>query len=191
MENAPDLNENFCPTNANDLKPIRLKFDGELGLRDLLIYELKSMYYIERLLTKEFPKLIKNACSFEFIEALTIHQEDTKKQIKRLEDSFEKLGENPILNRNKSLEYLLQEIDTIIDITKFGLIRDAGMILVLHKIEHFEIASYTILATFAENIKEQTIATWMHESLNEEKIAQMRMAKIAQSIQFYSGDTTP
>lgn len=191
MENARDLNENSYQTKDSDVKPIRLKLDGELGLRDIFIYELKSMYFIERLLTKEFPKMIKNACSFELIEALTIHQEDTKKQIKRIEDSFESLGENSVLNQSKSVADLLEEIDTIIDITKFGLIRDAGMVMVLHKIEHFEIASYTILATYAENIKEQTIAALMFESLNEEKVAQMRMAKIAKSIQFFSGDTAP
>jgi ferritin-like metal-binding protein YciE len=69
------------------------------------------------------------------------------------------------------------------------MIRDAGIVLALHKIEHYEIATYSILSTYAENLKEESIKFLMDESLNEEKIAEMRLAKIAQTIQFYDEET--
>lgn len=189
MEHARNLNETFNTKNANDVKPIRFKFDGEQGLRDLLLQELNSMYYVEKMLIKSFPKMIKHACNFELIEAITIHLEATKKQIIRIEDTFLTLEEPAILNRSEAIESMLQEIDDIIEVTKFGMVRDAGIILALHKIEHYEIATYSILSTFAENLKAENIKVLMDESLNEEKVAEMRLAKIAQTIQFYEDET--
>jgi ferritin-like metal-binding protein YciE len=189
MENARKPLENFITASENEVKSIRPKFDGASGLRDLLLMEMQSMYYIEKAVAKSFPKIIKNACSFELIEAITLHQEDTKKQIIRIEDSFAALNEEPLLQRCEAIECLLQEIDAMVDLTKFGLVRDAGLVLALHKIEHYEIASYSVLATYAENLKEVLIADWLAESLNEEKVAEMRLAKIANSIQFYTGET--
>lgn len=184
MENARTPNENFAP-NENESRPFKLKYDGPEGLRDLLLQELKSMYYVEKLLVKSFPKMIKHACNYELIEAITLHSADTKKQIIRLEDTFSALDHRPLLDRNATVESLLDEIDEIVEMTKFGLVRDAGIILALHKIEHYEVATYTILSTYAENLKNYSIQALMEASLNEEKIAQMRLAKIAQTIQFY------
>ena len=184
MENARKLNENLQPP-EHEVKPVRSKIDGVAGLRELLTHELRAMYFVEKALVKAFPKMIKNACTFELIEAVTIHLEDTKKQIIRIEDTFVALTENPILERCKIIECMLEEIDDIVEVTKFGIVRDAGIVLALQRIEHFEIATYSILATYAENLKEDGIHHLLAQSLNEEKIAELRLAKIAQTIQFY------
>jgi ferritin-like metal-binding protein YciE len=121
--------------------------------------------------SKYFPKIIKNSCNYELIEALYIHQNESQKQVIRIEESFELLKEQSLLAQNAAIDTLLSELDNAIEITKFGMIRDAGIILSLHKIEHYEIASYSILTLFAENLKE--------------KVAQMRLAKITNTIQFH------
>lgn len=189
MENARKPTENFNPSYESEIKPVRIKYDGATGLLDLMVHELKSMYYIEKMLIKSFPKMIKHACNYELIEAITIHLEDTKKQIIRIEDTFLTLEEPVILHRSEAIESMLQEIDDIVDVTKFGMVRDAGIVLALHKIEHYEIATYTILSTYAENLKAENIKILMDESLNEEKVAEMRLAKIAHTIQFYEAET--
>jgi hypothetical protein len=51
----------------NEIKTIRLKFDGIIGLREVILNELQSLYYVEKALLKAFPKMIKNACSFLFM----------------------------------------------------------------------------------------------------------------------------
>lgn len=168
----------------SDVKSIKPKFNGAIGLRELILNELKSLYYVEKALLKAFPKMIKNSCSFELIEAITIHFEETKTHVIRLEDIFLVLNENPILQRCLAIENLIQDIDTIIDETKFGSVRDAGIVLTLHKIEHYEIATYSILATFVENIDENSIAELLDLSLNEEKVTELRLEKIANSIRF-------
>ena len=191
MENARKPIENDNPNFENEIKPVKIKYDGASGLRDLLLHELKSMYYTEKVLVKAFPKMIKNACTYELIEAITIHLEDTKKQIIRIEDTFTTMEERPILQRCEAIEWMLKEIDDIVEVTKFGTVRDAGIVLALHKIEHFEISTYSILATYAENLKEETIQHLLEESLNEEKIAELRLSKIATSIQFYNENPNP
>jgi ferritin-like metal-binding protein YciE len=130
--------------------------------------------------------MIKNACTFELIEAITMHLEDTKKQIIRIEDTFSTMEENPILHRCEAIECMLQEIDDIVEVTKFGMVRDAGIVLALQKIEHYKMATYSILSTYAENLEEETVQLLLEQSLNEEKIAELRLAKIATSIKFYN-----
>ena len=188
MENASKCDGNFPQKKENEIKSIKPKFQGEAGLRDLFLQELKSMYYVEKVVAKSFPKIIKNSCNFELIEAIHLHQEDTQKQVLRIEESFDLLQENAVLAHCDAIDAMVSELDSMIEMTKFGMIRDAGIILSLHKIEHYEIASYSILTVYAENLKETKLFELFEKSLNEEKIAQMRLAKIANTIQFYPPD---
>ena len=185
MDTARNNLENI-EVNFETVRPTKQRFDGESGLRDLIYNELKSVYYLEKTLSKVFPKLIKNSCSFELIEAITIHQEETKLQIIRVEDVFSLLGEDPILERCLTIESMLENIETNIDDTKFGTVRDAGIVLGLQRIEYFEIATYATLATYAENLNELKVAELLSETINEEKVAQLRFAKIANTIRYYS-----
>ncbi|MBL0013120.1 MAG: DUF892 family protein [Flavobacterium sp.] len=185
MENAKKSEENFPEKKENEIHAVKPKLDGEAGLRELMLQELRSMYYVEKVVSKSFAKIIKNACNYELIEAIYIHQQDTQKQVLRIEESFELLNEKVLLAHSNSIDSMIAELESMIENTKFGMIRDAGIILALHKIEHFEIASYTILTLYAENLKENTIFELLDKSLNEEKVAQMRLAKIANTIKFY------
>ncbi len=171
------------------IKTISTKNDVELSLKDLLLSEIRSMYYIEKALLKTFPKMIKNACSFELIEALTFHQDVAKLQITRLEEIFLHLNEKPILERCKALEFIITELEEVIDKTKFGTVRDAGIVLKLHKIATFEVATYSLLTIFAENLHQNIIFDLLFKSLNEEKVIEMRLIKIANAIRFHSNET--
>jgi ferritin-like metal-binding protein YciE len=185
MDTAKKNLENI-EVHFENVKPTKHRFDGESGLRDLLLNELKSLYCVEKTLLKVFPKLIKNSCSFELIEALTIHQEETKLQVIRLEDVFAILSEEPQQEKSLMIEALLESIDVNIEDTKFGTVRDAGIVLGTSQIEQYEVATYSILATYAENLKEMQIAQLLSDSINEEKVAQLRLAKIANTIRFYN-----
>lgn len=189
MENARKYDANFPRKKENEIKSIKPKFQGEAGLRDLFLRELKSMYYVEKVVAKSFPKIIKNACNFELIEAIQLHQEEAQKQVQRIEESFDLLQENAVISQCIAIDGMVSELDIMIEVTKFGLVRDAGIILSLHKIEHYEIASYSILTVYAENLKEPKLFELFEKSLNEEKVAQMRLTKIANTIQFYPPDS--
>ena len=185
MENAKKSEENFPKKKGSEIQAVKPKLDGEAGLREIMLQELRSMYYVEKVVSKSFPKIIKNACNYELIEAIYLHQQDTQKQVLRLEESFELLNEKVLLAHSNAIDAMIAELDAMIENTKFGMIRDAGIILTLHKMEHYEIASYSILTLYAENLRENMIFEHLDKSLNEEKVAQMRLAKIASTIKFY------
>jgi ferritin-like metal-binding protein YciE len=96
------------------------------------------------------------------------------------------LNTNPTLQRCQAIEQLIQDVESTIENTKFGTIRDAGILLSLQKIEHYEIAAYSILSTYAESSNENAIAELLAISLNEEKVTELRLEKISNSIRFDS-----
>lgn len=155
------------------------KFNRKTDLQTLFNNELQSMYFVEKWMLKYFPKMIKHASNFELIEAMHQQQLNTQNQIKRLEHLFDKLKATAVLSRCKTIESLTDEMDLLIHHSKFGLNRDACMLLTWHKIAHFELASYEILATYAEKLKKEDLQILLEQSLNEEKVALMRLMKIA------------
>ncbi len=189
MNTSPKKNDIEAIDNQDTIRTISTKNDLELGLKDLLLSEIRSMYYVEKALLKTLPKMIKNACSFELIEALTFHQDIAKLQINRLEEIFLHLNDKPILERCKALEFIIIELEEVVDKTKFGTVRDAGIVLNLHKIATFEVATYRLLTVFAENLNQNIIFDLLFKSLNEEKVIEMRLIKIANAIRFHSEET--
>lgn len=175
--------------NFENVRPSRNRFDGESGLSEWLVQELKSVYYTEKIMLKSFAKIIKNSCSVELIEALAIHHDESKQHVIRIEDVFSLLNEPPTLERCKTIETLLENIDSVIEDTKFGLVRDAGIVFGMHRIEQHEISTYSMLATFAENLGQNGVVLLLSETINEEKVAALRLEKIAQTIRFYSSGT--
>jgi ferritin-like metal-binding protein YciE len=121
------------------------------GLHDLFVNELKDIYWAEKALTKAIPVMIKNATADELVEALTGHLEVTKEHITRLEDTEE------------------------------GMVRDAGIIAASQKAEHYEIASYGTLCSFAKTLGESEAAALLLETLDEEKEADVKLSEIAES----------
>jgi ferritin-like metal-binding protein YciE len=188
METAQPNNQNNDIVFENDVKYPKLKSKGTGGLCDLLLNEVKLIYDVKKTGLKSFPKVIKNACSFELIEAVTKHFEETKKQLIRLEDVFTILEENPVAVTCNSMKSLLREMDDVTENTKFGTVRDAGIILAFHKIVHYEISAYTILSAFAQIIDEQQIIDLIEESLNESKVTELRLLKILSFLQLSSDE---
>jgi ferritin-like metal-binding protein YciE len=151
------------------------------GLRELFVDELKDIYWAEKALTKALPKLIKNASSDELIEALTTHLDETVEQVARLEKTFASLGEKSQSKKCEAMEGLIKEAEDIMQDTKKGMVRDAGIILAAQKVEHYEIATYGTLCSFAKTLGEDEALSLLQETLNEEKDADEKLSEIAES----------
>lgn len=183
MDTAKPNSQNDDIAFANDVKTSKLKSKGSLGLCDLLLNEVKFMYDVKKSALKFFPKIIKNACSFDLIEAITKHFEESKSQIIRLENVFTILEENPSSLRCLTMESLLRDMDNVTEKTKFGTIRDAGIILTFHKMINYEMSVYTIIAAFANTINKQQIIDALANSLNETKATALKLLKILSYLQ--------
>lgn len=157
------------------------KLEVAQGIRDLFTDELKDIYWAEKALVKALPKMIKNASSDELILALTEHLEVTLVQVNRLEEVFVSIDVKPQAKKCETIEGLIKEANEIMQNTSKGIVRDAGIILAGKKVEHYEIATYGALYSFAKILGEEDAASLLRETLNEEKEADEKLFEIAES----------
>jgi ferritin-like metal-binding protein YciE len=148
-------------------------------LMQLFEDELKDIYWAEKELLKEIPKMIKKATSGELIDALENHLAQTKEQVARVEHVFEILGKRATAKKCEAMEGLIKEGKEIIDECEDGAMCDAGIISAAQKIEHYEIASYGTLRQFAHTLRYSNAADLLEQTLIEEKAADESLSRIA------------
>jgi ferritin-like metal-binding protein YciE len=154
------------------------------NLHDLFVDELRDIYDAEKQLTKALPKMAKAADSDELRGAFEEHLEITKMQVNRLEEVFRSLG---IAARGKPCEGmkgLIEEGQEKIAELEQGPTLDAALIASAQKVEHYEIATYGTLATFAEIMEHQDAKDLLGQTLDEEKEADEKLTGIAGQINF-------
>jgi len=154
---------------------------NESGLRKLFIDELKDIYWAEEALVKAIPKMINNASSTELIGALEDHLAVTEKQVMRLDEVFRSIGEKTSAKKCEAMAGLVKEAEEMMKEMEEGVVRDAAIISVAQKVEHYEIASYGTLVSFANTLGETDAAELLEETLNEEKRADETLSEIAMS----------
>lgn len=150
------------------------------GLRELFVLELKDIYWAEKALTKAIPKMIKKAGSEELVAALEEHLSVTEEQVSRVEECFKALGLKPQAKKCEAMEGLISEGEEMMDELD-GIVRDAAIIAASQKIEHYEIASYGTLCSFARSLGETEVMDILDGILQEEKDADSKLTEIAEA----------
>ena len=149
---------------------------------EFFVDELKDIYWAEKHLVKALPKMKKAATSPELAAAFDKHTLETQTHIETLEEVFALLDEKPAAKKCDAMAGLLEEADGIISDTEKGtLTRDAGLILAAQKVEHYEIATYGTLKTFAENMGHTDVADLLQQTLDNEKSTDQALTEIAES----------
>lgn len=149
------------------------------NLKGLFTDELKDIYYAENKLINTLPKMAQKTKSSELKNAIQSHLEETKVQKERLEKVFAELGTKAEGKTCHAMEGLVKEGEEIMDETD-GETLDAGIISAAQKVEHYEIASYGTLVTWAKQLGLNNSASLLEETLKEEKNADSKLTKIAQ-----------
>ena len=147
-------------------------------LRKAFVETLKDTYDAEHQILKVLPKVIKKVESDELREALESHLEETQNHVKRLDQVFEIFDESPKRKKCNGMAGLITEGDEVISEEE----GEAALILALQKVEHYEIAAYGALISWANVLKEEEAATILEETLTEEKDADEKLNDIAQEI---------
>lgn len=158
------------------------KSQTETGLRQLLEDQLKDVYWAEKAITKAMPEMVEKVSSQELTDALTEHMEVTAQQITRLEDVFEILGIKAQGEKCEAMDGIIEEAEDMVEDLEEGPVRDAGIIAAAQKIEHYEIATYGSLKSFADTLGEFEAASLLEETLDEEKEADQKLTDIAESL---------
>jgi len=152
------------------------------SLKDLFIDELRDLYDAEDQITEALPKLIAKAKNPELKSALEEHLEVTRGQVKRLEQIFNRLGEKPTGESCKGMKGLIKEGDDMSSRDGDGSVIDAAIISSAQRVEHYEIAGYGTVRTYAELLGEQEFANLLQQTLDEEKEADQKLNEIARTI---------
>ncbi|MFN8308927.1 MAG: ferritin-like domain-containing protein [Chitinophagales bacterium] len=155
--------------------------DVSSQLGKLMEDELKDILWAEQALLKALPKMAKNATSPELREALENHLEETKGQIERLHQVFEILEKKPQAKKCEAMAGLVREASEIMQDCEKGVMRDAGIISAGQKVEHYEIASYGTLRTFAQTLGLDEVAELLQQTLDEEKQADEKLTSVAEA----------
>jgi ferritin-like metal-binding protein YciE len=150
------------------------------SLEDLLQDELKDIYDAEKQLTKALPKLAKKATSDELRSAFEDHLRQTEQHIDRLEQVFEQMGMPARGKKCEGMQHLIAEGNDMIGEADAGPTRDAVMIAAAQKVEHYEIASYGTICTWANVLGKGEVASILEETLQEEKETDERLTGIAE-----------
>jgi ferritin-like metal-binding protein YciE len=152
------------------------------SLHDLLVEELKDIYDAEKQIVKALPKLIEAVAAEELETALTDHLEETKIQVQRLEQVFTDFGIKPGRKRCEAMQGLIEEADHMVSQVADETARDAAIICAAQKIEHYEIATYGCIRTWAEALGHDGLSGMLQESLDEEGDADKKLTHIADAL---------
>ncbi|RZJ20288.1 MAG: ferritin-like domain-containing protein [Acinetobacter sp.] len=148
---------------------------------EFFVDELKDIYWAEKHLAKALPKMQKAATSPELAAAFEKHTLETEQHITTLEQVFELLGEKAVAKKCDAMAGLLEEANGIIEDTDKGtMIRDAGLILAAQKVEHYEIATYGTLRTFASNMGHTDVEELLQQTLDNEKETDVALTTVAE-----------
>jgi ferritin-like metal-binding protein YciE len=151
------------------------------SLEKLYVEQLRDIYDAENQLMRSLPKMANGATSPELRAAFQDHLEKTRGHVRRLDEIFQTLGHPSKGKSCKAMVGLIEEGEEILKGDSDSSVRDAGLIAAAQKIEHYEIASYGTLRTFAEFRGDRQAAQALQETLDEEYEADKTLTQVAES----------
>jgi ferritin-like metal-binding protein YciE len=150
-------------------------------LRDLYIEELKDLYSAEKQLVRALPKMAKNASNPQLKEAFLNHLEETEGHVARLEEIFESLEASPRGKKCVGMEGLIEEANELLEEDASEDVLDAGLISKAQHVEHYEMAGYGTVRTWAQILGEERHARLLQQTLDEEQNADRLLSQVAES----------
>ena len=155
---------------------------ADTDLHALFIHQLKDTYFAENAIIKALPKLADAASSDELRGAFGVHLEETRNQVKRLEEVFSLAGEKPEGVECKAILGIIAEGDEVIEEFGAGEAIDAGLISAAQAIEHYEITRYGTLLAWAKQLDMSEAADLLEETLVEEENTDELLSELAEDL---------
>jgi ferritin-like metal-binding protein YciE len=151
-------------------------------LKELYIDELRDLYDAENKLVKALAKLAKAASSDRLRAGFEEHLEQTKGHVSRLEEIFEALDEKPTGKKCAGMAGLIKEGQEIMDEEFSAEVMDAALISAAQRVEHYEIAAYGCVSTWAQLLGESEAGALLEKTLEEEKETDQKLTELAEAI---------
>lgn len=152
------------------------------SLEVLYVEELRDLYSAEGQLVKALPKMAKGASSPDLKKAFEEHLEQTKEHVERLEEIFGQLDKSPKGKTCKAMKGLIEEGSEILEEEGDESVIDAALIGAAQRVEHYEIAAYGTVRTFANLLGEEEAVALLQETLDEEGETDKRLTELAEEV---------
>jgi ferritin-like metal-binding protein YciE len=151
-------------------------------IEKLFVEELKDLYSAENQITKALPKMAKAAKSNELRTAFEHHLKETEGHVQRLEQAFEILGTTARGKTCEGMKGVLEEGETMLKETQEGEVRDVALISAAQRVEHYEMAAYGTVRTYAERLGKSQVVQLLQKTLEEEKTADKKLTDISKQV---------
>jgi len=150
--------------------------------RQMYVTELQELRSVEAQLTGALPKMAEVANHPELKQAIQSHLEETRSQRDRLDEILRRHGAEPREHVDQSMQAIVREAEKWAKIVQDPDLRDAGLIASAQRVEHYEIAVYGTLATWAKQLGLDEDQRTLHAILEEEKRTDKKLTGLAQEI---------
>jgi ferritin-like metal-binding protein YciE len=151
------------------------------SLQKLYVDELKDLYSAEKQLLQALPRMAKKASNPQLRQSFEEHLEVTRMQVERLDKIFERLERSPRGKKCKGMEGLIEEGKEMMEEDMEPEVRDAALISAAQRIEHYEIAGYGTVRTYARLLGEEEDARLLQKTLDEEGETDKKLTQLAES----------
>ncbi len=152
------------------------------NLADAFYEELRDLFSAEKQLTKALPKMVKNASSSDLRKAFENHLAETEQHVERVERAFEDTGKSARAKTCEAMEGLIKEASELLKEKGDPTVKDAMMIAAAQKVEHYEIATYGTLCTWAEILGYDNALGLLKKNMADEENADKKLSQIARTI---------
>jgi ferritin-like metal-binding protein YciE len=152
------------------------------ALKELYVDELRDLYDAENRLVKALPKLAKEAESDELRSGIEAHLEQTKGHVERLRQIFDSMGEKASGKKCTGMVGILEEGEELMDEEFENGVKDAALISAAQRVEHYEIAAYGCVKTWAGILGENEAQNLLQQTLDEEKETDQKLTELAEDI---------
>lgn len=151
------------------------------SLNDLFIDQIRDLYDAEQRITNALPKMIEAAHSPDLKQAFDSHLQETKGHVTRLENIFRQIGAETKRETCQAMKGIIDEGEQMVKAKGSSDVRDAALIAAAQRVEHYEMAGYGTARTFALQLGRQEVANILQQTLQEEKMADEKLNRIAES----------
>lgn len=152
------------------------------SLKELFVHELKDLYDAEHQLVEALPAMVKAASTSELSTAFKDHLSLTRTHIDRLEQVFQAFDEKPARETCAGMKGLIKEGQKVIEEDMSATVRDAALISAAQRVEHYEMAGYGTLRTFAHLLGESDAAMLLQQTLDEEEMTDKHLSQLAHTV---------
>jgi len=152
------------------------------SLKSLYIEELRDLYNAENQIVKALPKMAKASTAPELQALFRAHLEETKEHVTRLTTIFDKLGKSPKGKTCKAMEGLIEEGEDLMGEDVSAEVLDAGLISAAQRVEHYEMAGYGTVRTYAHLLGDSEAERLLQTTLDEEGGADKKLTQLAEKL---------